>query len=280
MIRRFPFIVLLLGATLSLGSAQSIRRSESGTPPPFLDTATPWADSVFSTLDLDQRIAQLMMVAAYSDRDAKHEQGIEDLIRQRNIGGIIFFKGGPARQAKLTNRFQAAAKTPLMIGMDLEWGLAMRLDSTIRFPRQMTLGALQNDSLIEEMGLEIAREIMRQPALKPFIQREVLPGDGLADREALFDYACRMAKTDHHPVGTCRMGHDAMAVVTPDLKVRGLDGLRVCDSAIMPTVNSSNTNAPTIMIGEKASDMIAGKPPLPPAVFEWERNTSPDYAEA
>ena len=129
-------------------------------------------------------------------------------------------------------------------------------------------------------GLEIAREIMRQPALKPFIQREVLPGDGLADREALFDYACRMAKTDHHPVGTCRMGHDAMAVVTPDLKVRGLDGLRVCDSAIMPTVNSSNTNAPTIMIGEKASDMIAGKPPLPPAVFEWERNTSPDYAEA
>ena len=161
MTRRFPFIVLLFGATLSLGSAQTHRRSEAGTPPPFLDTATPWADSVFSTLSLDDRIAQLMMVAAYSDRDAKHEQGIEDLIRQRNIGGIIFFKGGPARQAKLTNRFQAAAKTPLMIGMDLEWGLAMRLDSTIRFPRQMTLGALQNDSLIEEMGLEIAREMQR-----------------------------------------------------------------------------------------------------------------------
>ncbi|HNR56438.1 MAG TPA: hypothetical protein PKJ19_14820, partial [Flavobacteriales bacterium] len=91
MTRRFPFIVLLFGATLSLGSAQTHRRSEAGTPPPFLDTATPWADSVFSTLSLDDRIAQLMMVAAYSDRDAKHEQGIEDLIRQRNIGGIIFF---------------------------------------------------------------------------------------------------------------------------------------------------------------------------------------------
>ncbi|MCC6540995.1 MAG: serine hydrolase [Flavobacteriales bacterium] len=161
MTRRFPFLLLLLGAAFSLGSAQSPRPNKDGAPPPFLDTATPWADSVFSTLDLDQRIAQLMMVAAYSDRDAKHEQGIEDLVRQRNIGGIIFFKGGPARQAKLTNRFQAAAKTPLLIGMDLEWGLAMRLDSTIRFPRQMTLGALKNDSLIEEMGLEIAREMKR-----------------------------------------------------------------------------------------------------------------------
>ncbi len=159
--RRFPFFALLLGATLSLGSAQSHRVTESGTPPPFLSAATPWADSVFSTLSLDDRIAQLMMVAAYSDKDARHEQGIEDLIRQRNIGGIIFFKGGPGRQAKLTNRFQAAAKTPLLIGMDLEWGLAMRLDSTIRFPRQMTLGALKDDSLIVEMGLEIAREMKR-----------------------------------------------------------------------------------------------------------------------
>lgn len=159
--RRFPFIAVLIGATLSLGSAQTHRSAESGTPPPFLYQATPWADSVFSSLSLDDRIAQLMMVAAYSDKDAKHEQGIEDLIRQRNIGGIIFFKGGPVRQAKLTNRFQGVAKTPLLIGMDLEWGLAMRLDSTIRFPRQMTLGALKNDSLIAEMGLEIARQMQR-----------------------------------------------------------------------------------------------------------------------
>jgi len=130
-------------------------------PPPFLTTDTPWADSVFTTLTLEQRIAQLMMVAAYSNKDAKHEAEIEALVRDRHIGGLIFFKGGPARQARLTNRFQQAARVPLLIGMDLEWGLAMRLDSTIRFPRQMALGALNDDALIERMGEEIAREMRR-----------------------------------------------------------------------------------------------------------------------
>ena len=121
-------------------------------------------------------------------------------------------------------------------------------------------------------GLEMAREIMRQPALEPFVKSEALPGPEVKTREALFDYACTMAKTDYHPVGTCKMGHDDMAVVTPDLKVRGLDGLRVCDSSIMPTINSSNTNAPTIMIGQKASDLVAGKEPLPAAILDTESN--------
>ena len=121
-------------------------------------------------------------------------------------------------------------------------------------------------------GLEMAREILRQPALKPFVRKEVLPGPSVTTREALYDYACRMAKTDHHPVGTCKMGRDAMAVVTPDLKLRGVEGLRVCDASIMPRLISSNTNAPTVMIGEKASDMILGKAPLPAALFEHERN--------
>lgn len=124
-------------------------------------------------------------------------------------------------------------------------------------------------------GLAMAREIMSQPALKPFIRAEVLPGPSCRDAAGLFEYACRMAKTDHHPVGTCKMGHDAMAVVTPELKLRGLDGIRVCDSSVMPFLTSSNTNAPTIMIGEKAADLIAGKPPLPPAIFRWERNEAP-----
>jgi beta-N-acetylhexosaminidase len=130
-------------------------------PPPFLELPTPWADSVFASLPLEQRIAQLMMVAAYSNKDAKHEAEIEKLVKERNIGGLIFFQGGPYRQAKLTDRYQAAARTPLLLGMDLEWGLSMRLDSTIRFPRQMTLGAIQDESLIEEMGLEIARQMQR-----------------------------------------------------------------------------------------------------------------------
>ena len=121
-------------------------------------------------------------------------------------------------------------------------------------------------------GLDMAREILRQPALAPWLRREALPGAGVTGRDALFDYACRMAKTDHHPVGTCRMGHDGMAVVDPDLRVHGLAGLRVCDASIMPTINSSNTNAPTIMIGEKAADLVRGLPPLPAAQLGHDRN--------
>ena len=121
-------------------------------------------------------------------------------------------------------------------------------------------------------GLEMAREILRQAALKPYIKAEALPGKDIRSAEALFDYACRMAKTDHHPVGTCKMGHDEMAAVTPDLKVHGLEGLRVCDSSIMPSITSSNTNAPTIMIAEKAADLVAGKKPLEPAAFNGRKH--------
>jgi choline dehydrogenase-like flavoprotein len=107
-------------------------------------------------------------------------------------------------------------------------------------------------------GLEIARAIMAQPALKPFIKAEALPGKGVTAAKELFDYACRMAKTDHHPVGTCAMGSGRDAVVTPELKVRGIEGLRVCDASVMPFVPSANTNAATIMVAERGSDLIRG----------------------
>lgn len=131
-------------------------------------------------------------------------------------------------------------------------------------------------------GLEMARDILAQPALSKFVRKEVLPGPEVKSREALFDYACKMAKTDHHPVGTCKMGPDSdpMAVLDPELRVRGIDGLRVCDSSVMPTINSSNTNAPTIMIGEKGADLIRGLEPLDPVVFSWERNADRRYALA
>ncbi|MEJ1160651.1 GMC family oxidoreductase [Prosthecomicrobium sp. N25] len=120
-------------------------------------------------------------------------------------------------------------------------------------------------------GLRLAREILSQPALKAFVMAERLPGPDVRTDQELFEYGCRHAKTDHHPAGTCRMGVGPDAVVTPDLKVRGLDGLRVADASIMPRVPSSNTNAPTIMVGEKAADLILGRDPLPPAVFAGNR---------
>ncbi|HEY0978173.1 MAG TPA: glycoside hydrolase family 3 N-terminal domain-containing protein [Flavobacteriales bacterium] len=156
--RSFLIPSLVAVALLSLGGS-SPRTTMGG--PAFLSAPSPWADSVFTTLDLDARIAQLMMVAAYSNKDAKHVAEVEALVKDRNIGGLIFFQGGPSRQAKLTNRYQQLARTPLLIGMDLEWGLAMRLDSTVRFPKQMTLGALQEDAGIEAMGAEIARQMKR-----------------------------------------------------------------------------------------------------------------------
>jgi len=90
------------------------------------------------------------------------------------------------------------------------------------------------------------------------VQNEVLPGSRANSDQELFEYACANAKTDHHPVGTCRMGQasDPDAVVTPDLRLIGLDGLRVVDASVMPFVPSCNTNAPTIMVAEKAADMI------------------------
>ncbi|WP_022709428.1 GMC family oxidoreductase [Pseudochrobactrum sp. AO18b] len=121
-------------------------------------------------------------------------------------------------------------------------------------------------------GLKIAREIFEQAALKPFILAEKLPGKQVVSDQDLFDYGCANAKTDHHPVGTCKMGTGEDAVVGLDLKVHGLEGLRICDSSVMPRVPSCNTNAPTIMVGEKAADIIRGLPPLPAAIFADERN--------
>jgi choline dehydrogenase len=105
-------------------------------------------------------------------------------------------------------------------------------------------------------GVRMAREIMRQDALKPFIEAERVPGPPISTDADIIDFACRMAKTDHHPVGACSMGTGVMSVVSPELKVHGLEGLRVCDSSIMPYIISSNTNAATMMIAEKASDFI------------------------
>ncbi|HEY1945286.1 MAG TPA: GMC family oxidoreductase N-terminal domain-containing protein [Roseiarcus sp.] len=116
-------------------------------------------------------------------------------------------------------------------------------------------------------GLRLAREIMRQPALRPFVLAERLPGDGLESDEDLAQYAYRSCKTDHHPAGSCAMGSGPDAVTTPDLKLRGLMGLRVVDASVMPFVPSSNTNAPTMMVAEKAADMILGRAPLPAAAI-------------
>ncbi|WP_338876053.1 glycoside hydrolase family 3 N-terminal domain-containing protein [Spirosoma sp. SC4-14] len=133
--------------------------------PPFLTLSQAqnrWADSVYACLTPDERIAQLIMVAGYSNRKPAYEDSLVNLVHSYKLGGVVMFQGGPMRQAKLTNRLQALSAVPLLIAMDAEWGLAMRLDSTVRYPYQMTLGAIQgNDSLIYNMGASLARQAHR-----------------------------------------------------------------------------------------------------------------------
>ena len=120
-----------------------------------------WVDSIYSSMTLEEKFGQLFMVAAYSNKDAKHEAAIDKLIQENKIGGLIFFQGGPVRQAKLTNRYQALSKIPLFIGNDAEWGLGMRLDSTYRYPWNMTLGAIQDMKLIEKLGTQMGKQSKR-----------------------------------------------------------------------------------------------------------------------
>ncbi len=130
--------------------------------PPFIKYINhPWVDSVMKSLSQEQRIAQCMWIAAYSNRDVSHEVEISDLIRRYTPGGLIFFQGTPEKQAELTNYYQHISRVPLLISMDAEWGLGMRLQNVEKFPYQMTLGAIQDDSLIYRMGKAIADQCRR-----------------------------------------------------------------------------------------------------------------------
>ncbi len=146
-------VLLFLGFTSFNTSTLSTQKD-----PEFLSVKSTWADSVFNSLTPDERIAQLFMVAAYSNKGTEHIKKVEKLVSQYKIGGLIFFKGGPNREAKLTNYYQSKAKTPLFIAIDGEWGVSMRLDSTTVYPRQMMLGAIQNEQLIYQMGEQIAQQ--------------------------------------------------------------------------------------------------------------------------
>ena len=116
----------------------------------------------------------------------------------------------------------------------------------------------EHDLKMTVKGLKMMRDIMGQPTLSPFIKTEHYPGEGVISEQDHIDYVRQHGRTSYHPVGTCKMGSDALAVVDPQLRVHSIDGLRVCDSAVMPSIVSSNTNAATIMIGEKAADLIRG----------------------
>ncbi len=124
--------------------------------------AQEWVDSVFNSLSVEERLGQLFMIRAHSDRGPNHIKNVETQIKKYRIGGLCFFQGTPEKHTDLINQYQKLSKVPLLIAIDGEWGLGMRMKaSTISYPRQLMLGAIQDNRLIYEMGREIARQCRR-----------------------------------------------------------------------------------------------------------------------
>jgi len=153
--RNFLILPLITFATFCNAQAQKPSFIES------LNTPNNWVDSVFKKLNRHDKIAQMFFVRAHTNLGKAYEDSVGMVIKKEHLGGIVFFQGGPGRQAILTNKYQALAKVPLMVSSDGEWGLGMRLDSTISYPYQMALGAVQNKELLYHMGLEVAKDFRR-----------------------------------------------------------------------------------------------------------------------
>ncbi|MEO1451906.1 MAG: glycoside hydrolase family 3 N-terminal domain-containing protein, partial [Bacteroidota bacterium] len=129
---------------------------------PFSWAQTPaqaWADSVLQTLSLEEKIGQLFMLATFSNQGEKDYAYVERLVREQHLGGLIFMQGTPKKQVDLINRYQKKARLPLLIAQDAEWGLGMRLKNTPRYPKNMTLGAIAEDSLLYMMGQQMAKDL-------------------------------------------------------------------------------------------------------------------------
>ncbi len=156
---RRRFTCLWITALIFWGSAENC--SAQSLLPPYLQQSYSWTDSVLKTLTLKQKIGQLFMVACWSREMEREKQRVGELVQKHHVGGIIFMQGGPVRQALLTNYLQEKASVPLLIAMDAEWGLSMRLDSVLSFPRQMMLAATGDTMLAYAFGKEMARQLKR-----------------------------------------------------------------------------------------------------------------------
>jgi len=158
LISRLTLVLILISCAFGLSGQRAYKGDLSSQSP----QEQRWVDSVFQTMDLDRQLGQLMMLRAHSDLGADHIAHVKREIAKYHVGGLCFFQGTPEKQLALTNEYQAMSSLPLMISMDAEWGLGMRLpEQTIGFPKQLALGAIRNNELIYDMGAEIARQLHR-----------------------------------------------------------------------------------------------------------------------
>lgn len=159
------FLLLLITGT---ANSQEIARPSPSPAAAVKAGEKEWVDSVFNSLSFDERIAQLFMIRTYSNKDRRFYDSISRIIIDYNIGGLTFFQGSPTRQAELINHWQHLAKTPLLFSIDAEWGLAMRLDSVTAFPKQITLGAVQDDVVVYRVGYQIGKQCHRAGIMMNF----------------------------------------------------------------------------------------------------------------
>ncbi|PTQ99279.1 beta-glucosidase-like glycosyl hydrolase [Mucilaginibacter yixingensis] len=157
LMKKFATAVLLLLFNLLVLNVFAQRQGYITT----LDEQNHWVDSVFNKLSRKRKVEQLFFVRAHTNRGRAYEDSVGKVIAKEQVGGLVFFQGGPGRQLNLTNNYQKLAHIPLLIAMDGEWGLGMRLDSTISYPYQMTLGAIQDTALIYKMGQYVAYDFKR-----------------------------------------------------------------------------------------------------------------------
>ncbi|AMR31367.1 glycoside hydrolase family 3 [Mucilaginibacter sp. PAMC 26640] len=151
----FIYSLLLLMAGTATSFAQKAAFISS------LSEQNKWVDSVYNKLNRRQRVGQLFFVRAHTNKGQAYADSVADVIKDEHVGGLVFFQGGPGRQANLVNYYQSVTRVPLLIAMDGEWGLGMRLDSTVSYPYQMTLGAIQDNNLIYKMGEMVAYDFKR-----------------------------------------------------------------------------------------------------------------------
>ena len=147
----FTLIAMSLSSGFAQNEVEGIAQRKS-IPPPYLSIEDNWIDQHMSEMSLREKIGQLFMVAAYSNKGKRHTEQLKKQIEDYNIGGLIFFQGAPHAQAKFTNQLQSISNIPLLIAQDAEWGLSMRLDSVIGLPKQLALGAVRNNELIFDYG--------------------------------------------------------------------------------------------------------------------------------
>lgn len=194
-----------------------------------------WVEQTYASMSLKEKIGQLFMPMVFSRKDSTHFRETLKLIEQHHIGGLIFSLGGPNRQSQWLNAFQKASKTPLLVAMDAEWGPAMRLDSVVRFPWQMTLGAIQDTSLIRKIGQRMGEQEKRLGvhfSFSPVLDVNTNPKNPIIGNRSFGEDAQRVSA---HALALMQ-GHHQMGILTSGKHFPGHGDTAQDSHKTLPTV--------------------------------------------